>query len=110
MNTNIRKSLLAALSQEMSVSQEYEALNNALRLLGKWKSVYLQEALLKDGGTVVRHGPFMGMDFLAHSEEGCHIAKLIGCYEQPLHSFIEQAILTSYSKILNIGCAEGYYA
>ncbi len=81
-----------------------------MRLLAKWKSVYLQNAFLKDGGAVVRHGPFMGMDFLANSAEGCHIAKLIGRYEQPLHEFIEQAISNDYSCILNIGCAEGYYA
>ena len=110
MNTHIRKTLLAALTQELSLHQEFEALNNAMRLLAKWKSVYLQDAFLKDGGTVVRNGPFMGMDFLANSAEGCHIAKLIGSYEQPLHEFIEKAISNNYSAILNIGCAEGYYA
>jgi trans-aconitate methyltransferase len=35
---------------------------------------------------------------------------LLGCYEQPLQPFIEQAIEAQYSTILNIGCAEGYYA
>ena len=110
MNSHIRKSLLASLTQELSLHQEFEALNNAMRLLAKWKSVYLQDAFLKDGGTVVRHGPFMGMDFLANSAEGCHIAKLIGSYEQPLHEFIEQFISNAYACILNIGCADGYYA
>ena len=110
MNSRIRKSLIASLSKEVTGNEEFEAMNNALRLLAKWKSVFLQEALIKDGGTVVRSGPFKGMDFLANSAEGCHIAKLIGCYEQPLQAFIEEAISSSYSHILNIGCAEGYYA
>ena len=55
-------------------------------------------------------GPLTGLEFLRESAEGCHIAKLLGCYEQPLQPFIEQAINRKYSKILNIGCAEGYYA
>ncbi len=50
------------------------------------------------------------MDFLAQSAEGCHIAKLLGCYEQPLQPYIEQAIQKQYATVLNIGCAEGYYA
>jgi hypothetical protein len=85
-------------------------LNNALRLLSKWRSVLIQNTLLKQQGTVVMQGPLAGMDFLPQSAEGCHIAKLLGCYEQPLQPFIEQAIATAYPTILNIGCAEGYYA
>jgi SAM-dependent methyltransferase len=55
-------------------------------------------------------GPLVGMNFLAQSAEGCHIAKLLGCYEQPLQPFIEASIVANYKTILNIGCAEGYYA
>jgi hypothetical protein len=55
-------------------------------------------------------GPLAGMDFLPESAEGCHIAKLLGCYEQPLQPFIEAAINLAYPTILNIGCAEGYYS
>lgn len=110
LNRQIRDSILVGLENQMSDSQESEALNNALRLLAKWRSVFLQEALIKDGGTVVRQGPIRGLDFIQHSAEGCHIAKLLGCYEQPLHPYIEEAIVKSYATILNIGCAEGYYA
>ena len=55
-------------------------------------------------------GPFKGMGFINESAEGCHIAKILGCYEQPLQPFIEKAIDKNYKVILNIGCAEGYYA
>lgn len=86
------------------------ALNAALRLLSKWRSVLIQNTLLQQQGTVVMQGPLQGMNFLPHSAEGCHIAKLLGCYEQPLQPFIEEAIAAQYPNILNIGCAEGYYA
>ena len=85
-------------------------LHNSLRLLSKWRSVLIQNTLLQQQGTVVMQGPLAGMDFLAESAEGCHIAKLLGCYEQPLQPFIEVAIGANYTTILNIGCAEGYYA
>ena len=104
---NIQSQLLTQL-QGAQASQAQ--LNNALRLLSKWRSVLIQNTLLQAQGTVVMQGPLAGMDFLPQSAEGCHIAKLLGCYEQPLQPFIEQAISNAYPTILNIGCAEGYYA
>ena len=104
---NIQSQLL---TQLQGVQASQAQLNNALRLLSKWRSVLIQNTLLQQQGTVVMQGPLAGMDFLPQSAEGCHIAKLLGCYEQPLQPFIEQAISNAYPTILNIGCAEGYYA
>lgn len=109
-------SLHAAVFQQVQglvatpVSDEVGQLTSALRLLSKWRSVLIQNTLLEQQGTVVMQGPLHGLDFLPQSAEGCHIAKLLGCYEQPLQPFIEQAIQANYPTILNIGCAEGYYA
>lgn len=36
--------------------------------------------------------------------------KLLGSYEEELHSIIRQIIATNYTIIIDIGCAEGYYA
>ena len=105
--SQVKAQLNAVLAQSQDESAQ---LNNALRLLSKWRSVLIQNTLLKHQGTVVMHGPLAGMDFLTQSAEGCHIAKLLGCYEQPLQPFIENAITSAYPIILNIGCAEGYYA
>jgi hypothetical protein len=108
LHTNIRQQLQVQLAQPHT--DDVGQLNNALRLLSKWRSVLIQNALLQHNGTVVMQGPLQGLDFLPNSAEGCHIAKLLGCYEQPLLPFIEAAIQASYPTILNIGCAEGYYA
>ena len=104
---NVQSQLL---SQLQGAEANQVQLNNALRLLSKWRSVLIQNTLLQAQGTMVMQGPLAGMDFLSQSAEGCHIAKLLGCYEQPLQPFIEQAITNAYPTILNIGCAEGYYA
>ena len=108
LHTQIRQQLLGNLAQAQT--DEAAQLNNALRLLSKWRSVLIQNTLLQQHGTVVLDGPLKGLDFLPQSAEGCHIAKLLGCYEQPLLPFIEAAIQANYPLILNIGCAEGYYA
>jgi len=107
-HTHLRQQLLTQLSAASAT--ETEQLNNALRLLSKWRSVLIQNTLLQHNGTVVMEGTLAGLDFLPQSAEGCHIAKLLGCYEQPLLPFIEQAIQANYPTLLNIGCAEGYYA
>ena len=70
----------AQLNAVLAQSQDEAAqLNNALRLLSKWRSVLIQNTLLQQQGTSVTQGPLVGMNFLAQSAEGCHIAKLLGC-------------------------------
>ena len=108
LHERIRQQLLALVASPKA--DEADQLNNALRLLSKWRSVLIQNTWLQHQGTTVLHGPLAGMDFLGESAEGCHVAKLLGCYEQPLQPFIEAAIQAQYPLILNIGCAEGYYA
>jgi hypothetical protein len=105
---NVTDQLLASLSQE--TNDQNATLNNSLRLLSKWRSVLIQNTLLEREGTKVLQGPLQGLDFIEHSAEGCHIAKLLGCYEQPLQPYITTAVKKGYLTILNIGCAEGYYA
>jgi len=87
-----------------------KALSDSLRLLAKWRSALLQEAWLQREGNRVKFGPFAGVQLGPRSGEGCHLAKLMGIYEQPLWSIIKTAITRQYSTIINIGAAEGYYA
>lgn len=108
LHAQVRAQLLKNL--DAAGADEASALNNALRLLGKWRSVLIQNTVLQHHGTRVWQGPLQGLDFLAQSAEGCHVAKLLGCYEQPLQPHIEAAIQAQYPVVLNIGCAEGYYA
>ena len=105
LSETVTKQLLSSLSKESA--NPNDTLNNALRLLSKWRSVLLQNTLLEKEGTRVLQGPLKGLDFIEQSAEGCHIAKLIGCYEQPLQPYITAAIKKDYSTVLNIGCAEG---
>ncbi len=108
LHEKIRNDLVDSLktAEDDKISQ----LNNSLRLLAKWRSVLIQNTVLQNEGTIVSGGPFKGMQFLEHSAEGCHIAKLLGCYEQPLFEHLEKVFSSNFKVVLNIGCAEGYYA
>lgn len=106
-HSHIRERLAHSLQEP--AANEMAQLHGALRLLAKWRSQLVQNTLIRREGTSVLQGPFAGMAFLAASAEGCHVPKLLGCYEQPLHRAIEAAMAADYATVVNIGCAEGYY-
>src|SRR5262249_34123991 len=63
-------------------------------------------------GNKVKTGPFEGMEIIQspYWNDGNNISKLVGCYEYEIHSAIERAIERRPATIINVGCAEGYYA
>ena len=59
----------------------------------------------------VRHGPFKGLKYGALESSGSSLLpKLLGSYENELHPWLETAADRNYDLIVDIGCAEGYYA
>lgn len=60
---------------------------------------------------VVLNGPFKGLKYPKFKSRSSSLySKLIGSYEMELHSTIKQVIDDEFDQIINIGCAEGYYA
>ena len=60
---------------------------------------------------VVRHGPFSGLRYPAYDAFGSLLCpKLIGSYEKELQPVIGPLFAETYTDIIDIGCAEGYYA
>lgn len=60
---------------------------------------------------VVARGPFRGLRYPAAESIGSALyPKLLGCYERELADLIEKLCLLPYTEIIDIGCAEGYYA
>ncbi len=85
-------------------------LENALRHLSKWRAALLENTLATREGRQVLSGPFKGMNYDIRATEGAAPARLIGCYEASLTPIFEQIIARAYPVIMDIGCAEGYYA
>ena len=108
LNENVRAQLLQSLQKP--ADNETDQLNNAFRLLAKWRSILISNSIIASHETHVLQGPMRGLRYVANSSEGCLAARLIGCYEQPLLTFLEEAICTDYTNVVNIGCSDGYYA
>jgi hypothetical protein len=62
-------------------------------------------------GKVVLSGPFKGMKYPNLEAFGsCIYPKILGSYERELHDTLNSISNTRYSEIIDVGCAEGYYA
>jgi len=71
------------------------------------------EALISQLQTelTVRSGPFQGMKYPGAQAAGsAFIPKLLGSYERELHPELERLIAKGYDDVVDVGCAEGYYA
>ncbi len=106
----INETTLAALRDILEGPASQAQLNEALRLLAKWRAHLLENTLLAQNGTVVPSGPFAGLDYAVKSTEGGRVPRLLGCYEATLHPIFEAIIAAEPSLIIDVGCAEGYYA
>jgi len=59
----------------------------------------------------ILNGPFKGLRYLSLSTGSVLLAKIMGSYEEPIRHIFEKIVSEKrYKKIIDIGCAEGYYA
>jgi hypothetical protein len=86
------------------------SLESALRLLAKWRCSLINRTIVAQHGVTVQAGPFKGMSFTGKSSEGANAPRLLGCYEAELHPLVEEIVTCGFDCIVDIGCAEGYYA
>ena len=76
--------------KKMAKSSKYESLFHSLTVL---------------------NGPFQGLKYPSLESVGSALyPKLLGSYERELHPTLSKIADEVYSEILDIGCAEGYYA
>jgi hypothetical protein len=66
--------------------------------------------IVNAGGFVVQGGPFKGMRYIEKSTGSALTPKLIGSYEEELHEAMRGISDCPYEVIVDVGCAEGYYA
>lgn len=85
-------------------------LNNLLRHMAQWRATLIGNTFVREHGLNIYAGPFAGMEYLDHSTEGCLVPRLLGCYEAELHDDLRAFAEEGIDTIVDIGCAEGYYA
>jgi hypothetical protein len=108
--TAMTRAVDQALARYQAEPPTAQRLTAQLRLLAKWRSTLLANTLLARTGDVIPAGPFQGMRYSVKASEGGHAPRLLGAYEASLHPVIETVIARSYPQVMDIGCAEGYYA
>jgi hypothetical protein len=96
-------------ASEPPLAQQGE-LNKVLRFMAKWRSNLLANTYARHHGAVVMQGPFAGLRYATPATEGTWIARLLGTYESELHAAIEAFARSDIECVLDVGCAEGFYA
>jgi len=70
----------------------------------------LVKKVAAQGGLIVKTGPFKGMRYIDRACSSALLPKLLGTYEDELHATLAKLKPESRRTIIDIGCAEGYYA
>lgn len=76
----------------------------------RWGLPEIAQAFVAEYGWNVQQGPFAGMRYVRCGKGSNFVNKLLGAYESELHGALALIGRTSYTSVVNIGCAEGYYA
>jgi precorrin-6B methylase 2 len=87
-----------------------EALDETLRFLARWRSRLLANTYHARQGHVVMSGPFAGMHYPTFATEGALMPRLLGTYECELHPHLARFAAAGVDCVIDVGCAEGYYA
>jgi precorrin-6B methylase 2 len=87
-----------------------EDLNSVLRLLALWRSQVLANTYIVHHGARVFGGPFAGMEYVSATTEGALVPRLLGTYESELHPHLRALAEAGLECVVDVGCAEGYYA
>jgi hypothetical protein len=98
------------LDQILAGPRDEATLHKSLRLLGKWRAKLIENDIVRHTGGVIARGPFAGMIYGNTASEGSSTARLLGAYEASLAPVIEQIVSRPYARVIDVGCAEGYYA
>jgi hypothetical protein len=85
-------------------------LHRALTFLAQWRSIVLSHYYLAKQGSVVYGGLFRGMKYLEQKSQGLLLPRLLGTYEAELQPYFEAFLGEGVDDIIDVGCAEGYYA
>ncbi|HEX2562245.1 hypothetical protein [Phenylobacterium sp.] len=85
-------------------------LDDILRKLAIWRSRLIANTIIAHHGVTVLEGPFAGMEYVSRATEGALAPRLFGSYESELHPYLEALRDTGLECVIDVGCAEGYYA
>ena len=102
--------LMRQRAAELPPEPSPDQLNELLRTLGRWRSRMLANTYIAQEGALIRGGPFAGMAYVTQATEGALMPRLLGTYESELHPHLLAFAREDVEAVIDVGCAEGYYA
>ncbi len=90
--------------------QRLAYLRHERQLLRKSGLARLQKDFLHNHPPAVQSGPFEGMVYLSEAAGSTFLPKLLGSYEAELHPALTELVNRQPTQVVDVGCAEGYYA
>ena len=106
----VKRFLLSAAPQAAGAWQSARQRRHILRFERRMGLPELTQSFVEEHGRRVLSGPFTGMAYVTQARGSALMPKLLGSYEEELHEVIEKIVATDYAGVIDIGCAEGYYA
>lgn len=90
----------------------YRSLKNRRMFRRQFRDLHkrIRAHLYGNGEIKVLSGPFAGMFYIDEIVWGPITPKWLGSYEAELDEVIDSIIDRGYTEIIDVGCAEGYYA
>jgi precorrin-6B methylase 2 len=107
--TNVARWLKQRVDAAPSLDDPGE-MNQVLRQLARWRSAMIVNTFVQHHGRTILQGPFQGMSYVAAATEGALAPRLLGVYESELHPHILAFSRSGIDCVIDVGCAEGYYA
>ncbi len=85
-------------------------LYRAAEVIERRERMQLAAKVMRRTGTTVSSGPFVGMRCCPDVAPDVWVPMVMGSFECELHPTLERLLAAPFATIVNIGCAEGYYA
>jgi len=107
-----RRKIMSRLLRIAARSDRGELLHKLTEQVARLRVRELTTEIARSTGLLVQSGPFRGMILPARASwvDGDLTPKMLGCYEAELHAAVERAIARQPAVVVNVGCAEGFYA
>ncbi|HEX3365631.1 hypothetical protein [Phenylobacterium sp.] len=113
MTTDLVRRVVGAVKQRaqaLSDTATNNDLNGFLRLMSHWRSQLLINTFIAHHGVRIFGGLFAGMEYVSAAAEGALMPRLLGTYESELHPYLTAFADAGLDCVVDVGCAEGYYA
>jgi len=104
------KNIYTSTSYYRNKAQDLYEINELNKIQREKEEVKIMNEVFDDNYTI-QNGPFKGMKYIKRSSGSALLPKILGSYEEPIQKWVEEVVeKKKYQNIIDIGCAEGYYA